>query len=143
MLYYLKNRNNAAVWRVQPDGGAESIVAESAVTTFGLSQPVSDGIYFVRRVAKANSSEDQVQFFDFATGKTSLIASLPKPATGFGRFGVSPDRRHFLVAQVDRNESDIMLVENFRSSARPPPNPKKIRADSSEPRLKPATVRTV
>jgi hypothetical protein len=87
---------------------------ESAVTDFGLWQPVSDGIYFVRRVPKANSFEYQVQFFDFASGRTSLIAALPKPASGYGGLSVSPDRRHLLVGQIDQNDSDIMLVENLR-----------------------------
>ena len=65
-------------------------------------------------VPKSNPEADQIQFFDFATGKTSLIAFLAKPASGFGGFCVSPDRRHVLVGQVDQQDSDIMLVENFR-----------------------------
>jgi WD40-like Beta Propeller Repeat len=36
VLYYLKQRNRAAIWRVQPEGGAESIAVESVVTNFGL-----------------------------------------------------------------------------------------------------------
>lgn len=114
MLYYLKRRNRAAIWRVQPEGGAESMVVESVVTDFGWWQPVSDGIYLVQRVAQANSVEEQVQFLDFATGRAGLIAALAKPASGYGGFCVSPDRRHLLVAQVDQDARDIMLVENFR-----------------------------
>jgi hypothetical protein len=68
----------------------------------------------VQRVAKSNPVMDQVQFLDFTTGKASLIASLSKPASDFGGLSVSPDRRHLLVAQVDQDDRDIMLVENFR-----------------------------
>ncbi len=114
VLYYLKRRNAAAIWQVPPEGGAESIAAESVVTDFGRWQPVSDGIYLVERAATSNPVNEQIQFFDFATGKATLIAALTKPASGYGGFCVSPDRRHLLVAQVDQNDSDIMLVENFR-----------------------------
>ncbi len=112
-LYYLKQRNVSAIWRAQPEGGAESVAAESVVTDFGRWQPVSDGIYLVQRVAASKPVGEQIQFFDFATGKANLIAALTKLASGYGGFCVSPDRRHLLVAQVDQNDSDVMLVENF------------------------------
>jgi Tol biopolymer transport system component/predicted Ser/Thr protein kinase len=114
VLYYLKRRNEAAIWRVPPEGGVESIAVESVVTDFGWWQPVSDGIYLVQRVAEANPVRHQVQFLDFATGKASLIAVLAKPVSGYGGFSVSPDRRHLFVAQIDQNDLDIMLVEDFR-----------------------------
>jgi hypothetical protein len=32
----------------------------------------------------------------------------------YGEFSVSPDRREIIFAHVDQDESDIMLVKNFR-----------------------------
>ncbi|MGA8030605.1 MAG: hypothetical protein WB992_25965 [Bryobacteraceae bacterium] len=84
------------------------------MTDFGRWQPVSDGIYLVPRFAASNPVQEQVQFFDLATGKASLVAVLSKPTSGYGGFCVSPDRRHLLIAQIDQNDSDIMLVDNFR-----------------------------
>jgi hypothetical protein len=68
----------------------------------------------VSRVPKSSPEEDRIQFFNFATKKIDLIAPTSKPVSGYGGFSVSPDRRHIIFAQIDQNESDIMLVENFR-----------------------------
>jgi hypothetical protein len=115
MLYYLKQRTDSAIWKVPPEGGAESAVLESAsVLGFGRWQPFNDGIYFVQRLGKMSSSEDEVQFFSFATGKMNLIARLSKPMSGYGGLSVSADRRQAIFAQVDQSDHDIMLVEHFR-----------------------------
>jgi hypothetical protein len=51
-------------------------------------------------------------YMNFATGKISLIAQIQKEVM-YG-FSVSPDERTILYTQVDQEESDLMLVENFR-----------------------------
>jgi Tol biopolymer transport system component len=115
-LYYLKQRNLSEIWSIPPGGGAETPVLTdpAALTDFGWWQPFDDGIYFVSRVPKSSPEEDRIQFFSFATKKIELIAPTSKQVSGFGGFSVSPDRRHIIYAQVDQNENDIMLVENFR-----------------------------
>ena len=115
-LYYLKQRNVSEIWSISPDGGAESPVLTDpeALTDFAWWQPFDDGIYFVSRVSKSSPVEERIQFFSFAAKKIDLIAPTSKPVSGYGGFSVSPDRRHIIFAQIDQNESDIMLVENFR-----------------------------
>jgi len=115
-LYYTKQRNVSEIWKVSPDGGAETAVLTdpAAATDFGWWQPFNDGIYFVSRVPKSRPEEDRIQFFDFATKHIDLIAPTSKPVSGYGGFSVSPDRQHIILAQIDQNENDIMLVENFR-----------------------------
>jgi hypothetical protein len=49
---------------------------------------------------------------EFASGKTTDILALPEPAA-LG-LGVSPDYRSLFFAQADRQDSDIMLVEDVR-----------------------------
>jgi eukaryotic-like serine/threonine-protein kinase len=115
-LYYLKRRNESEIWKVSPDGGAESPVStDSAVQTdFAWWQPFNDGVYFVSRVPKSSPVQEQMQFFSFATKSINMIAATSKPVSEYGGFSVSPDRQHIVFAQIDENENDIMLVENFR-----------------------------
>jgi len=115
-LYYLKRRNQSEVWRVSPDGGSESPVLTdpAALTDFGWWQPFNDGIYFVSRAPKSDTFEQRIQFSNFVTKNIDLIAPTSKPVSPYGGFSVSPDRRQIVFAQVDQDESDIMLVENFR-----------------------------
>jgi hypothetical protein len=77
-------------------------------------QPFDDGIYFVQRMGNSRASERLIQFFDFTTGKIATVGRLGKPPFDAGGLSVSPDRRHVIFAQVDRYDSDILLVENFR-----------------------------
>jgi Tol biopolymer transport system component/serine/threonine protein kinase len=115
-LYYLKRRNDSEIWKVSPDGGAESPVSTdpAAQTDFAWWQPFNDGIYFVSRVPKSSPVTDQIQFLSFTTKGIGMIAPTSKPVSGYGGFSVSPDRQHIIFAQIDQDESDIMLVENFR-----------------------------
>ena len=69
-----------------------------------------DGIYFIPALGPARRST--VRFRKFANGKTETLAELDK----FTMWGitVSPDRRTILYTQMDQNEMDLMLVDNFR-----------------------------
>jgi len=58
-----------------------------------------------------------INFFSFLTRRVEQLAALPKEARtsiGTPAFAVSADGRWILYVQVDRAESDIVLVENFR-----------------------------
>jgi len=115
-LFYLSHRNQSQIWKVAPEGGQETplLTDPAALTDFGRWQPVDDGIYLVSRVAKAGPPEDRILFFSFATKSVGLIAPVDKPVSGYGGFSVSPDRQHIVFAEIDQDQSDIMLVENFR-----------------------------
>ena len=116
ILYYLKRGGaDSSVWKIPIEGGKESPVLESAnPARFNYWQPFDDGIYFVQRMGNSDDAE-RIQFFDFATRKIASIGRLEKPTIRRGGgFSVSPDRLHVLVALVDQDDSDIILVENFR-----------------------------
>jgi Tol biopolymer transport system component len=114
-LYYLKHRNQSEIWKISPEGGAESAVVTdpAAATSFAWWQPFNDGIYLVSRVLNSSPMEERILFFNFATGKTDVVAPTSKPVSGYGGFTVSPDRQHIVFAQIDQDESDIMLADNF------------------------------
>ena len=58
-----------------------------------------------------------IEFYRFSTGATAQVGALPKGTrlqTGSTYLAISRDLRWMLYSQIDRVESDIMLVENFR-----------------------------
>jgi hypothetical protein len=68
---------------------------------------VPGGIYFVPQEAR-----NSVHNFDFSTKK---IRKIFDARNDFGdALSVSPDGRWLLYAQQDEENTDIMLVENFR-----------------------------
>jgi hypothetical protein len=73
---------------------------------------VKEGIYF----ATANlRSQPLIEFFNFATGKVTQVATLDKPISrSEPGLAVSPAGRFLLFVQLDQSGSDIMLVEGFR-----------------------------
>jgi hypothetical protein len=73
-------------------------------------QIVRDGIYFITNPG-ANSREEEIRFYDFATRRSRLLQALN--LGGFG-LSVSPDRKRFLFGSLEGGGSDLMLVENFR-----------------------------
>jgi Tol biopolymer transport system component/DNA-binding winged helix-turn-helix (wHTH) protein len=68
---------------------------------------VQDGIYFTPQ-----DRPRSICFFDFATRKTREIFKAGKDlAEGMS---ISPDGRYMLYTQIDENNANIMLVNNFR-----------------------------
>lgn len=68
---------------------------------------VPGGIYFVPA-----SAPKSIQYFDFASRQIRKVLELDKE-TGNG-LSVSPDGRWILYTQVSEENSDIMLIDNFR-----------------------------
>ena len=110
-VYYLKGRNDSALWQVSAEGGDETRVFEAKVNA-GNSAAVARGIYFLNRQSWAYAFE----FFDFATHQTTQITTPDGPRATFQLSGltVSPDERWVLYTQRDKLDYDLMLVENFR-----------------------------
>jgi len=97
-----------AVWRVPAQGGegAEVVPAVLSANHFAVSPR---GVYYI---SEPEDGRYFIRMRDPATGRVKLIAELDKaPAAGIS---VSPDGRMLLWSQVDSENSDVMLVENFR-----------------------------
>ena len=67
---------------------------------------VTSGIYFVPQTAPRT-----ICFYDFATGHTREIFKTDRELSD--GISVSPDGRYMLYSQLDENNSNIMLVNNF------------------------------
>jgi hypothetical protein len=77
---------------------------------------VHDGLYFYQLRQEGESPVVWwLMFYDFTTATkrvlTPLIEGVPLPGH---RPAVSPDRQTILYGQLDLNDSDLMLVEDFR-----------------------------
>jgi serine/threonine protein kinase len=89
-----------------------SDVKETKVIDFDIGWAnwdlAKNGIYYV-----LESDEDNlvIYFYDFANNKITELANLGNIA--IHDFCVSPDRQWVLYSQVERHESNIMLIENF------------------------------
>jgi dipeptidyl aminopeptidase/acylaminoacyl peptidase len=98
------------IWKMPLDGGEETRVLDQPGPWFNWAL-ARTGIYFLNESATPNG---RIEFFDFASRKTTPIFSLEKPASAFGGLAVSPDGRSLLYGQIEVDDSSIMWVKNFR-----------------------------
>jgi Tol biopolymer transport system component/predicted Ser/Thr protein kinase len=112
-VYYAKGQKAPGIWRVPVNGGEETQVLDQPKGGYwGYWAVVDGGIYYVNTEVRSHPA---IEFFSFATGQVKQIAAMEKEAPDlYPGLAVSPDQRSILYAQVDRAESDIILVENFR-----------------------------
>ena len=110
-LYYTKVE--PGIWRIPVSGGQETRVIEGLPNHLSSYWDVVDeGIYFAD---DKTSPYPTIKFFDFASQRTTPVATLAGPAVPWaGRLTVSPDRRSIVYTQSTYTRSEIMLVENFR-----------------------------
>ena len=109
-VYYTKSFGIPGIWKVPVTGGDETRVLDEALQGFWAL--LDNGIYFVN---PKTTPHPTIDFFNFATGRTSQVAVIEKELQLTSpSLAVSPDGRWLLYAEVDDFENDIMLVENFR-----------------------------
>ena len=93
--------------RVALEGpGSESLVGGLHISWVMNWAVARNGIYF-----QAADALDAVQFFDFASKKTSQVFTIKKSL--LVGLSVSPDGRWILYSDLGVATSDIMLIENF------------------------------
>jgi Tol biopolymer transport system component/DNA-binding winged helix-turn-helix (wHTH) protein len=109
MLYYAK-KGEPGLWRRGPGGEDETLVL-GALEPFdwGNWAVTGDGIYFIRREATGPT----IRFYNFVTGRSSPVVRLDD-VPEHPALTVSPDGRVLLYTHVDRDESDLLLVEDFQ-----------------------------
>jgi Tol biopolymer transport system component len=96
-----------------PVSGGEEKLENEAIGN-GLWSVTQKGIAYADRRAVGNVFP--ILLWNPITRKTSRLGVINGRvnAQGSGSFSTSSDARRFAWAQIDREESDLMLVENFR-----------------------------
>jgi len=108
-LYYAKNPNaEPEIWRVPVNGGEERLMPLVRPGTWASFQVVEGGILFV---GPSLGHQAVLSFYDFAKDRTSTVSILER--TPFW-LGASPDAKTVAFDQPGREQSQAMLVENFR-----------------------------
>jgi hypothetical protein len=99
--------------RIPVDGGSPTVgptVVLANVRAFYWSV-AEKGIF----ILAMEHDYDAVDFYDFATGKRTRLGRLPWRVSRLcGRISVSRDGRWLATSHVDRLDSNVMLVDNFR-----------------------------
>jgi Tol biopolymer transport system component len=113
-LYFSKS-DSAGIWRMDLVSGREAAIPglddAGAFRQWTLSR---NGIYYVRN-AEAGSENPAIWFYDFSTRHSIRAGTAGKLITaGPGAMAVSPDEAALLYVHSDRDNRDVMLVENFR-----------------------------
>ncbi len=111
-LYYTKDHRFRGVWRLPVGGGEESqVLKQGRAQAWAI---VASGIYLSEDEA---SGVHAIYFYSFATHGLNRLFTMPKGLSFYrfaGNLAVSPDERTVLITALERVESDLMLVENFR-----------------------------
>jgi Tol biopolymer transport system component len=107
-LYYAKRE--PGIWRRSLAGGEESRIIDQA--GWGNWALLEQGICFLNLRAQPNPT---LEYFNFASNQVTLIGKSERirPFGGSPGLAVSADGRWVLYRQIDQNDNDIMLVENF------------------------------
>ncbi len=114
-LYYSKSQEHSGIWRMDLGNRTEAPVPELAGTGDYRQWALGEtGIFFVPN-DDAFSKDAAVRFFDFATREVVRVATVGRLVTaGPGVLAVSRDETRLLYVHMDRDNRNIMLVENSK-----------------------------
>ena len=111
--FYYHMAESQELWKVPVECGEETVVMREKPNFMNHWALGSQGLYFVDAMEAKHKTI--LKLFRFETGQSSPVAVLDEPSPGSGsRLSLPADGRWLLYDQVDRSESDIMLIENFR-----------------------------
>ena len=106
-VYFSRNAQDATIWRVPVEGGAEELVG-GAPKPFDSSHWVltASGIYIIDAVG-------DLVLFEVDKHRSTTVFHDQRFITDWS-MAVSPDGREVVWAQIDARLADLMLVEHFR-----------------------------
>jgi hypothetical protein len=108
----MDNLRWASVLKAMPvAGGPEKTIIE--IIRQGTWGVTSRGIMFLR----VEQGFDAIDVYRLPDGRVTRVGRLPFRVTrrnGLARIAFSPDGRWALANEVTREESDLLLIENFR-----------------------------
>jgi Tol biopolymer transport system component len=108
-VYYTKGRSDWTVWKVPAFGGPEEQVLDS-VSSWNNFDVTERGIFYTPKRGPDGTSA--ILFHDFSDGTIKLVFEPGRPISN--GLSVARDGKSLLYTQIDRDASDLMLVEDFR-----------------------------
>ncbi len=111
-VYFVQKPSNTEILKLSLAGGEEqSVDKRLSGLTWGDWELTEKGIYF----AKPDTGQTgHIYFYSFSNQQINQIVAAEKPIYQYsGSLSASPDGRSLLFTQVDRTDSDIMLIQNF------------------------------
>ncbi len=107
---YFTRHNADGLWERSLRTGAETRIIETlARSDWGNWVVVEHGLYFVQKTEAGAS----LVFWNSTTRSSTPVITLDRTPLN-PSLAVSPDGQMMLYAQMDRNESDLMVVDDFR-----------------------------
>jgi Tol biopolymer transport system component len=113
LLYYSKRLAPGGIWSVPVTGGAGiCVIPKAPASLWAIARP---GIYFLDLAAAQNGSVP-LMIFRFDTARISQLATLQNARlpTADPDLAVTLDGRWVAWGQVDRSESNLMMIDDFR-----------------------------
>jgi Tol biopolymer transport system component/DNA-binding winged helix-turn-helix (wHTH) protein len=108
-VYYAKNpMADPEIWQVPVDGGPETPLSLVRPGTWASWQVVDGGILFV---GPSLGHQAVLSFYDFARQRTTTVAVLDRVPFWLG---ATPDGRTVVFDQPGQEQTQTMLVDNFR-----------------------------
>ncbi len=110
---YVYFRSRRALWRMPSEGGEpeEAIVPTRDMAHPGC-QPVKDGVYYLERDNEERAAV--LMFYDFAAKKATARLTIKDADTSGDAIRVSPDGKYVLYSKTNGNETNLILLDNFR-----------------------------
>ena len=113
LLYFVRSMDVPGLWSVPVGGGAETFVLGDVREAFwGVA---NRGIVFLVSEPNLSPNGPTIRYFDFLSRKASTLATLPTGSNPVSPgFAVSEDARAAVWIQVERSQSDVMLMDSWR-----------------------------
>jgi eukaryotic-like serine/threonine-protein kinase len=114
-LFYANEPATPGIWKIPVQGGEEAAIPTLSAVNRGYWAVADRGIYFVDFTGVRRKEPVPVRYFDFQTQELSQIGTIEKIIMmGICGFSVTRDGGRMIWTQIDRSESNLMLIDNFR-----------------------------
>jgi Tol biopolymer transport system component len=107
--FYYHLADAAEIWKVPVAGGEETVVMKEGPNFMNLWAIGPGGLYF----SALTDRQMILKLFRFETGRINQIGAVDQKNPAPPRLSLPADGSWLLYDQVDRSESNIMLIENF------------------------------
>lgn len=109
---YIYYRSRRSIFRMPAEGGeGEEVFVPEHDLMWNSIQMTGKGLYYMEFSRGGRALV--VSFYDFESKKSQPVVRFKNP-NGFEGYSISPDGKYVLYSKVDQNETNLVMVENFR-----------------------------